>query len=206
MTIGIVDCGLGNVRSIERMFEAVDVDAHIITDPAQIGNCAKLVLPGVGAFDTGMALLGDGGWTAPLIRTAVDQAKPILGICLGMQLLCRASEEGALPGLGLIDADVRLLDRNGNERLKLPHMGWAVTRPERENPLIPAHGDEQRFYYVHKFAVHCDRPEDVLATAEHGARFTASLSRGNIFGVQFHPEKSHRFGKELFRRFGSLPC
>lgn len=204
--IGIVDCGLGNVASIQRMFEAVDCDAEIIRDPGQIKHCAKLVLPGVGAFDAGMRLLSDGSWIEPLNRSAVERKTPILGICLGMQLLCRGSEEGNLSGLGWIDADVRILDTQGDGRLKLPHMGWAVTTASRDNELLPDDGEERRFYYVHKYRVVCDRSEDELASAAYGARFTAAVHRDNIYGVQFHPEKSHRFGKELLGRFGQLPC
>lgn len=206
MTIGIVDCGLGNVASIRRMFEAVDHDAELIADPADIERCDKLVLPGVGAFDAGMKLLEEGGWIAPLRRAVGEQGKPTLGICLGMQLLCRKSEEGERAGLGWIDADVRKLDTAGDERLKLPHMGWSATVATRENELMPADGEERRFYYVHKYRVECDRQEDVLATAIYGQSFTSAINRGNIYGVQFHPEKSHRFGKELLGRFGRLSC
>jgi len=204
--IGIVDCGLGNVASVQRMFEAVDCDAEIIRDPARIANCAKLVLPGVGAFDTGMRLLGEEGWLEPLNDAASRHRVPLLGICLGMQLLCRGSEEGSLPGLGWIDADVRKLDVAGDARLKLPHMGWSETAATRESAILPDDGEERRFYYVHKYRVVCDRAGDEIATAVYGGRFTAAVHRDNIYGVQFHPEKSHRFGKELLGRFGQLPC
>jgi glutamine amidotransferase len=204
--IGIVDCGLGNVASIRRMFEAVDCEAEIIRDPRQIEECAKLVLPGVGAFDAGMRLLGDGGWIDPLHGAALERRMPILGICLGMQLLSRGSEEGGLPGLGWIEAEVRILDVAGDSRLKLPHMGWAITTASRPNELLPDDGEERRFYYVHKYRVVCERPEDELASATYGTRFTAAVQRDNIYGVQFHPEKSHRFGMELLGRFGRLPC
>jgi len=204
--IGIVDCGLGNVASIQRMFEAVDCDAEIIRDPAKIADCGKLVLPGVGAFDAGMTLLGDGGWIGPLNHAVIEGRVPLLGICLGMQLLCRGSEEGKLPGLGWIEGDVRILDTAGDERLKLPHMGWAATTASRPNDLIPDDGEERRFYYVHKYRVVCERPEEEIASASYGDRFTSAVHRDNIYGVQFHPEKSHRFGKELLGRFGQVGC
>ena len=204
--IGIVDCGLGNVASILRMFEAVDQDADIIADPAEMERCGKLVLPGVGAFDAGMRLLDEGGWIEPLNRAVKEHGKPMLGICLGMQLLCRGSEEGERPGLGWIDADVRKLDVAQDSRLKLPHMGWSPTEATRDNELIPADGQERRFYYVHKYRVVCAREEDVLAEATYGRPFTSAINLGHIYGVQFHPEKSHRFGKELLDRFGRLSC
>jgi glutamine amidotransferase len=188
------------------MFEAVDCDADIITNPSDIDRCGKLVLPGVGAFDAGMRLLNEGGWIGPLDRAVLKRRVPILGICLGMQLLCRGSEEGELPGLGWVEADVRLLDTAGNRQLKLPHMGWSITRPTRNNDLLADDGEEKRFYYVHKYRVVCDREEDVLATATYGDPFVSAVQRDNIYGVQFHPEKSHRFGKELLGRFGQLPC
>lgn len=204
--VTIVDCGIGNIRSVQRMFETVEGRAAIVSDPAQLRACRRLVLPGVGAFDAGMTALADGGWLEPLNRIALQDRKPVLGICLGMQLLCRRSEEGQLPGLGWIDADVVLIDVDGRTELKIPHMGWSITRPVKANPLLPPGEEEQRFYYVHKYRARCDQPQDVLATAEYGLEFTAAINRENIYGVQFHPEKSHRFGKELMRRFLATPC
>lgn len=204
--VTIVDCGIGNIKSIQRMFEEVEGSARIATDPADIATARRLVLPGVGAFDAGMRALSAGGWIDPLNRLALERKVPVLGICLGMQLLCRRSEEGVANGLGWIAADVQKLDTGGDPRLKIPHMGWTVTTAARPNALLPTDEGEQRFYYVHKFRAVCEQPNDVLATADYGTPFTSAVHRDNIYGVQFHPEKSHRFGKALMRRFLALPC
>lgn len=204
--VTIVDCGIGNIKSVERMFEAVDGAARIADHPRDIANARRLVLPGVGAFDAGMRALAEGGWIEPLNRKVLEDKVPVLGICLGMQLLCRRSEEGTATGLGWIAADVKQIDTGGDSRLKVPHMGWAVTRAARPNPLIPDDADEQRFYYVHKFRAVCDDPAEILATADYGTPFTSAVNRDNVYGVQFHPEKSHRFGMSLMRRFLALSC
>lgn len=202
--VTIVDCGIGNVKSVLRMLEHVDATAQIVSDPADAADCKRLVLPGVGAFDAGMAKLND-GWREVLDKVALERRAPVLGICLGMQLLCRRSEEGEAEGLGWIAADVKRLDTGGDPRLKLPHMGWADVEAVRPNPLI-AVGEEQRFYHDHGFAAVCEDRADVIATANYGTEFTTAVEHGNILGVQFHPEKSHRFGMALLRRFASLPC
>lgn len=203
MDVTIIDCGIGNIKSVQRMFQAADADAEIVTEPSALQGARRIALPGVGAFDAGMSALAE-GWIEPLNELALERGVPLLGICLGMQLLCRRSEEGVRPGLGWVEADVVEIDRGGNPALKLPHMGWSVVTPARPNPLIPADEGEQRFYHVHRYRAVCDRAEDVLATAEYGTRFTTAVGRGNIYGVQFHPEKSHRFGLALMRRFLAL--
>lgn len=205
MDVTIIDCGIGNIKSVQRMFEAADGSAEIVSDPAGLAGARRIALPGVGAFDAGMSALGK-GWIEPLNALVLEKKVPVIGICLGMQLLCRRSEEGVMPGLGWIAADVIRIDIGGNAALKVPHMGWSVVTPARENPLVPSDEGEQRFYHVHKYRAVCDRDEDVLATAEYGTRFTTAVNRDNIYGVQFHPEKSHRFGMALMRRFLSIPC
>jgi len=205
MDVTIVDCGIGNIKSVQRMFQAADAEAQIVNDPAALFSARRVVLPGVGAFDAGMSALAD-GWIEPLKAAAHERKIPVLGICLGMQLLCRKSEEGVRPGLGWIEADVVELDRSGDPPLKLPHMGWSVVTPTHDNPLIPADGEERRFYHVHRYRAVCDDDAQVLATADYGRPFTTAVQRGNVLGVQFHPEKSHRFGLELMRRFLAIPC
>lgn len=205
MDVTIVDCGIGNVKSVLRMFEWVDATAELVSDPFEAAKCSRLVIPGVGAFDAGMAALNC-GWRQALDHVALERKVPVLGICLGMQLLCRQSEEGQSAGLGWIQADVKRLDTEGDPRLKIPHMGWSVVTAERPNPLIPSDEGEQRFYHVHSYRAVCDNPGDVIGTVSYGTKFTTAVRHGNIFGVQFHPEKSHRFGMALMRRFAALPC
>lgn len=203
--VTIVDCGIGNIKSVQRMFEAVDATARIVDDPADIADAQRLLLPGVGAFDAGMTALAQ-GWIDPLNHLALERRIPIMGICLGMQLLCRRSEEGTLPGLGWIAADVVEVDLGGQAQLKLPHMGWAVVTPTQANPLIPGDEGEQRFYHVHRYRAVCDTRADVICTSTYGTTFVTGVRHANIFGLQFHPEKSHRFGMGVMRRFASLPC
>jgi glutamine amidotransferase len=146
------------------------------------------------------------GWREQLDELALNRCIPVLGICLGMQLLCRESEEGTEKGLGWIGADVRRIDTAGDPRLKIPHMGWAEVKTVRPNPLLPTEEGPQRFYHVHSFRAVCDDPATEIASATYGTSFTTAVGRDSIFGVQFHPEKSHRFGMALMRRFASLPC
>jgi glutamine amidotransferase len=204
--VTIIDAGIGNVRSVLRMFEEIDADARLVDDPRDAADAQRLVLPGVGAFDAGMAALNGGGWRETLDRLALERRIPVLGICLGMQLLCRGSEEGKVPGLSWVAADVRRLDTGGDPRFKVPHMGWADVTPTRANALIEHDHEIPRYYHAHSYRAVCDDPGDVIGTATYGTEFTTAIQSGNIYGVQFHPEKSHRFGMELLRRFASLPC
>ena len=203
--VTIIDAEIGNVLSVLRMFEHIGIDAAVARGPSEALDARRLVLPGVGAFDAGMAALDRGGWRGPLDELRA-RGIPIIGICLGMQLLCRGSEEGRAAGLRWIEADVRRLDTGGDPRLKLPHMGWAEVRVARSNPLIEAGAELPRFYHVHQYRAVCDDPRDVIATATYGTEFVTAVQRGSLYGVQFHPEKSHRFGMDLLRRFGELPC
>ena len=201
MDVGIIDCGIGNVQSVRRMFEAVGAVVGVLKEPSMADTCKRLVIPGVGSFDAGMTRLVESGWISALNHAAFDRRLPVLGICLGMQLLCRKSEEGVLRGLGWIEADVVGFKLNLPGGLKIPHMGWSLVTASRDNLLLPRNAEEQRFYHVHKYHVVCDHYESVLATAEYGINFTSAICRENIFGVQFHPEKSHRFGMALMQRF-----
>ncbi len=202
--ITIVDYGLGNLGSILNMLRKLGVPSELSGDPARIATATKLILPGVGAFDNGMENLARLGLVEPLNRRVRDEGVPILGICLGAQLMTRRSEEGRLPGLGWIEADtIRFFSRQPVAGMKVPHMGWNDLRVLKASPLF-APDTEQRFYFVHSYHFLCDDATDLLAAATYGYEFIAAFSRGNIHGVQFHPEKSHRFGMELLRRFAAL--
>ena len=198
--ITIVDYGMGNLGSIRNMLKKIGVDAEISSDAERVAAATKLILPGVGAFDAGMENLERSGLTAVLGERVSRAAVPILGICLGMQLMARGSAEGARPGLGWIDAEA-LRFQPADPSLKVPHMGWNVARPVRPSPLTEALPDEARFYFVHSYHVRCQKPEDVLLTTPYGEAFHSGFHRGNIWGVQFHPEKSHKFGMHLLRNF-----
>lgn len=201
----IVDYGMGNIGSLINMFRRIGVEAAVASDRGSIERARKLLLPGVGAFDAAMAKIGELGIGDTMIERA-RAGVPTLGICLGMQLLGSGSEEGALQGLGLIPSRARRFPRDSG--LKVPHMGWNVVERATPSPLTDwmAREAETRFYFVHSYAVETDDPADTILTCDYGIRFAAGIARGNVFGAQFHPEKSHRFGMRLLRAFADLPC
>lgn len=198
--IAIVDYDMGNVASVANMLKRVDAtEVRLTRDPEVIRAAERIILPGVGAFDKGMANLSAFGLVQALNEAALERNIPVLGVCLGMHLLTRRSEEGTLPGLGWLDAETvrfKLTDST----LKIPHMGWSGVEPTRPNQLLEV-GTDSRYYFVHAYHLMCDNDETVVATSNYGADFPAIVNRRNIFGVQFHPEKSHRFGMELLKRF-----
>ena len=191
---------LGNFASILKVIDKCGGYAELITSPILLRKADKIILAGVGAFDYGMTSINS-MWREELENAVLVRRIPILGICLGMQLMCKSSEEGHLPGLGWIDAKVRRFSWSSNLNLKLPHMGWNTVKIVKSNPLLEIGNNEQRFYFVHSYHVVCNNPRDILATAHYGYDFTAAINHENIFGVQFHPEKSHRFGIRLISNF-----
>jgi glutamine amidotransferase len=201
----VVDAGIGNVGSILSMLRRIGHRGEAISEPRGLAPGDRLILPGVGAFDAGMAALLAQGFAAWLPQMA-KAGTPILGICLGMQMLFERSAEGdgMRPGLGLMPGQVVRI-RAEEHSLRLPHMGWNVARPVRDNPILPPGEEEQRFYFVHSFRVVCADPADLLAETAYGETFPSAVSRGVLFGTQFHPEKSHRFGMALLERFVTAP-
>ncbi len=201
--IGIVDYGLGNLASVANMLRRVGATSALVSRPEEIARADKLILPGVGAFDHGMEKLEAAGLLDALNERVLEARVPVLGLCLGMQLFTRGSEEGRKPGLGWLPAETRRL-QPADPRLKVPHMGWAEVQVVRAHSLLEPAEPELRFYFVHSYHVVCDTRECVVGEAEHGERFCAIACAGNVMGVQFHPEKSHRFGMKLLRNFAEM--
>lgn len=200
--IVIVDYGLGNLGSLRNMFKRIGSDAVISGDMELIAKAEKLLLPGVGSFDQAMQRINEGGFRKFLDRKVMVERVPILGICLGMQLLTRSSEEGKLPGLAWIDAAATRFPNIAG--LKIPHMGWNKVLPTRPSPLTENLPEESRFYFVHSYCVHVEHEEDSILKGTYGITFDAAIQRDNIFGAQFHPEKSHKFGMHLLKNFANL--
>ena len=200
--IVIVDYNMGNLGSIRNMFLRIEVDALISSNPTVISKAQKLILPGVGAFDTAMSRVNSSGLREILDRKTLVEQTPILGICLGMQLLTRSSEEGKLPGLGWINAETRRFPASLN--LKVPHMGWNLVIPATKHSLTENLPDEPRFYFVHSYYVQTVNPEDSILKTTYGITFDSAIAHKNICGVQFHPEKSHKYGMMLLSNFARL--
>ena len=200
--IAIVDYGMGNPGSILNMFKRLGFKAAIVAEPERILAADKIVLPGVGAFDAAMSRINATGLRAVLDRKAAEENVPILGICLGMQLLTRGSEEGKLPGLGWIPADTKRFPALPG--LKVPHMGWNAVQVSAPSPLTEGFAGDERFYFVHSYHAVVDAPEHSILKARHGVEFDAAIRNAHIYGVQFHPEKSHRFGMKLLANFARI--
>jgi glutamine amidotransferase len=200
--ITVVDYGIGNLGSIRNMFKRIGAAAEVTSDLDRISDAKKILLPGVGAFDVAMERINATELRALLDRKALEERVPILGICLGMQLLTRGSDEGSMPGLGWIPAETKRFPALSG--LKVPHMGWNLVRQARPSALTTDLSSEARFYFVHSYYVHADDPADSILRAHYGIDFDAAVHRGNIYGAQFHPEKSHRFGMQLLTNFAKL--
>lgn len=206
--ITVIDYGIGNTGSIVNMVGHIGGDAVVSSDPNEVAQASAIVLPGVGSFDRAMSALQTRDLVQPLQQAASGGAS-MLGVCLGMQLLFDSSEEGELPGLGLVPGAVRAFSFSGRpkeRRPRVPHMGWNVVNPDIENELFAGEIDEWRFYFVHGYYASCEDREDIAGVTHHGHDFVSAVNRGNVFGTQFHPEKSHRFGKQLFKNFWDLAC
>lgn len=203
--IVIVDYGMGNLGSIRNMIRKTGGDSLISSDVDTIRSASKLILPGVGAFDSGMKNLEERGLLPALNKRVLEDKIFILGICLGMQLFGKRSEEGQLPGLGWVAAEtVRFKFDDSNAGLKVPHMGWNTTAVCRAHPLFAGLEAENRFYFVHSYHLVCADPANVAARTHYGYNFTSAVAVENIMGVQFHPEKSHKSGMRLLKNFVEL--
>ena len=198
----VVDSGIGNLASVVNMIQKIGGEAKISSSLDEIRQAQKLVLPGVGSFDAGIIALKERSLDIAVKSAVKENGSLLLGICLGMQLLFDSSEEGSLPGLGLIPGHVCYFQLK-DEKLRVPHMGWNIVKPKRSSILFDIE-DEHRFYFVHSYHVNCLNAKDVSATTHHGYDFVSATESGNVMGVQFHPEKSHRFGMALFKKFLSL--
>lgn len=203
--ITIVDYGVGNVRAFLNAYRRLNIEARTATTAQELLGARRLILPGVGSFDSTMTRLEESGMREELERTVLEAEVPILGVCVGMQLLGAGSEEGVKPGLGWIQGSVRALNRlSSAAELPKPHMGWNDVNPRDDNPLFRGLDEHWRFYFLHSYYFECANPEVIGATTTYGEEFVCSVRAGHIFGVQFHPEKSHRFGTTLLKNFATL--
>lgn len=203
--IALVDYGSGNIKAIANIYNRVRIPNFVATKPEDLHRATKVVLPGVGAFDQAMQHLNESGLKDALNQRVLEDRLPFLGICVGMQLLARRSDEGQLPGLGWLDADVkRFDDAQFTQRTHLPHMGWNDVGVVRASPLLDGLGADASFYFLHSYYVACDRRDDVLGETDYGSQFHCAVNVRNIFGVQFHPEKSHHNGVRVLQNFAEM--
>lgn len=201
--IAIVDYKTANLGSIVNMFKHLGIAAYVAEKPDDLEDATHILLPGIGHFDTCARNLRELGFTNALVDIVHGKDIPLLGICVGAQLLTRGSEEGIEPGLGWIEAETRRFPNIDRPHYKIPHMGWNIAKPTCSHPLFNGFDTPPRFYFVHSFNMQCDNSESILSVTTHGVEFASAIMKDNIIGVQFHPEKSHRFGMQLLRNFAS---
>jgi imidazole glycerol-phosphate synthase subunit HisH len=203
--IAIVDYGVGNILAFSNMFKRLNIEARVARSSDELAGADKIILPGVGAFDHAMELLESSGMRTMLDSLVLDKKVPVLGICVGMQMLAKSSDEGKLPGLGWIDGHVRgFAGQPEAAKLPLPHMGWNDVNPRSGEQLFSQMENDARFYFLHSFFFECTSPASVSATASYGIDFSCAVHADNVHGVQFHPEKSHHWGARLLQNFSEL--
>jgi glutamine amidotransferase len=202
--IRIVDYGLGNILAFQNMYKRLNVEVAVAKSAAELEGATRVILPGVGAFDHAMELLEASGMRPKLTELVMERKVPVIGVCVGMQILAQGSDEGSRPGLGWIEGRVRHFDKLGGNRLRVPHMGWNDVTPSAGNGLFGGLEQESRFYFLHSYYFECARATDVAAVSRYGVDFPCAVTHGNVHGVQFHPEKSHHFGARLLKNFAEL--
>ena len=203
--IGIIDYGVGNIRAFQNIYKSLNIKCEIVSDKDDIYKCSKLILPGVGHFDHAMSKLYKSGLRETLDDMVLNNKIPVLGICVGMQMMARSSEEGTLKGLGWLDADVKKINiEKLNQKPFLPHMGWNDLTVIKKNKLLTNINENKLFYFLHSYYVICDDSNDVIATSEYGGEFAAIVNSQNFFGVQCHPEKSHQDGIDFLHNFAKI--
>lgn len=203
--IAIIDYGLGNVQAFANIYKRLGVPALLATDATELADASHIILPGVGAFDWAMTRLNQSGMRSMLERRVLDDGIPVLGICVGMQMMAKDSDEGRENGLGWFDASVKLFDDTQfSGATHLPHMGWNDVLPRHEDGLFSGLEKDARFYFLHSYYFAPNDDSDVLSTTGYSTQFSSSVRRGNVHGVQFHPEKSHGWGIRLLQNFAGL--
>jgi imidazole glycerol-phosphate synthase subunit HisH len=203
--IAIIDYGLGNILAFTNVYKRLNIPVTVAKTPADLAGATKFILPGVGAFDHAMKLLQDAGMRESLDHLVLQQKIPILGICVGMQILAQGSDEGSLPGLGWIPGRVRAFSTTpGAAEMPLPHMGWNDVQPAEGHALFKSMEADARFYFLHSYYFECAEARHAIARASYGIDFSCAVQSANVYGVQFHPEKSHHFGVNLLKNFAEI--
>ncbi|MNK10382.1 Imidazole glycerol phosphate synthase subunit HisH 1 [compost metagenome] len=203
--ITIIDYGVGNIYAFQNVYKRLNVPTKIAKNERDLEGAEKLILPGVGSFDYAMTQLNKSGMREKLDDLVIVHKKPVIGICVGMQMMANGSDEGNLEGLKWIDADVKKFDETTIKYVtKLPHMGWNDVTPIPNHPLFRGLETDAIFYFLHSFYFSCKNQEDSIAKSEYGVTFTSSVNRENIYGIQFHPEKSHHYGEMLLHNFEKI--
>jgi len=203
--ISICNYGIGNIQAIANIYKRLNIPVRIASAAAELAGAERVILPGVGAFDWAMGRLNNSGMRNVLNDLVLSKGRPVLGICVGMQMMARRSDEGSMEGLSWIDAEVRKFDRGAaSSRTQLPHMGWNDVVPRSEDGLFRDIGTEGRFYFLHSYYFAPEDQNTTLAVTDYSGFFTSSARAGNIYGVQFHPEKSHQWGIQLLKNFAEM--
>ena len=203
--ITIIDYGLGNIRAFANVYERLNIKTKLAHTADDLRDAAKIILPGVGSFDHAMNLLNNSGMRDELDKQVLINKVPVVGICLGMQIMAKSSDEGKLPGLGWFDAEVKLFDSKSIIfKTQYPHMGWNTIEPAKPSPILEKLDTGSRFYFLHSYYIVCNEQADVLTRTTYGITYASSVNKGNIFGIQFHPEKSHSNGVQLLKNFALL--